>query len=62
MSNNTLKIKRLSKELKELHLKETTNGLVTVIQADNFTEWILQIAGAPNTLYDGETFYLKVPS
>ena len=57
---STLKIKRLTKELKELTSAGTGNDLITVLHADNYSEWIIQLHGAENTLYEGETFLLKV--
>lgn len=55
---NTLKFRRLSKELKEL-TKSPPDGIRLVGAAD-FELWQLEVSGAPGTLYAGETFILQI--
>jgi ubiquitin-conjugating enzyme E2 W len=54
-----LREKRLARELDQLRKEANETGIV-VLEAENFDNWLLQISGAPETLYSGECFVLQV--
>lgn len=58
--DSTLKVRRLTKELKEIKTQESKTSLIKVLHAESFDQWTIQLKGAPNTLYADELFKLKV--
>ncbi|KAL1918236.1 uncharacterized protein VTP21DRAFT_3502 [Calcarisporiella thermophila] len=54
---SSLCTRRLSKELRDLQTNPPVG--VSVDSADDFQCWRLILKGAPNTLYEGETFKLQ---
>ncbi|KAH7440289.1 hypothetical protein KP509_04G100000 [Ceratopteris richardii] len=49
---------RLHKELKEWQMNPPAGFKHKV--SDNLQRWIVEVNGAPNTLYENETYYLQV--
>lgn len=57
MSNITTK--RLTKELRDIKNRQSENG-ITLLNAENLMNWTIQLKGATDTIYQGETFVLQM--
>ncbi|EJT98922.1 UBC-like protein [Dacryopinax primogenitus] len=54
----TILTKRLNKELREMQTHGLPTG-ITIVRADDLSEWLLSVEVLGNTLYEGEKFCLR---